>query len=44
VHLQAFLDEFCFRFNRRRWLDQLFARTLKACSDAKPFTRYALIG
>jgi ribosomal protein L37AE/L43A len=44
IHLQAFLDEFCYRFNRRRWLDQLFARTLNACVFAKPFTRYELIG
>ncbi|GHU79080.1 DDE transposase [Clostridia bacterium] len=44
VHLQAFLDEFCYRFNRRYWLDQIFARTIKACVVAKPFTRYALIG
>jgi len=44
IHLQAFLDEFCYRFNRRHWFDQLFARTLNACSAAKPFTRYALIG
>ena len=43
VHLQAFLDEFCYRFNRRRWGGQLFARTLNACADAKPFSRYALI-
>jgi len=44
VHLQAFLDEFCYRFNRRFWPSQLFARTLVACSAAPPFTRYELIG
>ena len=44
VHLQTFLDEFCYRFNRRFWPNQLFARTLVACSAAPPFTRYALIG
>jgi hypothetical protein len=43
IHLQAFLDEFCFRFNRRRRVDRLFARTLIACSVAKPFPRYALV-
>jgi len=43
-HLQAFLDEFCYRFNRRFWPDQLFARTLFACVNAAPFTRYDLIG
>ena len=44
THLQAFLDEFCYRFNRRFWPSQLFARTLLACSSASPFTRYDLIG
>ena len=43
-HLQAFIDEFCYRFNRRFWLNQLFARTLFACANASPFTRYDLIG
>jgi transposase-like protein len=43
-HLQAFFDEFCYRFNRRFWADQLFARTLCACVSASPFTRYELIG
>ena len=42
-HLQAFLDEFCFRFNRRFWQGQLFARTLAACSRTLPFTRNNLI-
>ena len=44
IHLQSFLDEFCYRFNRRFWPSQLFARTLVACSSAAPFTRYDLIG
>lgn len=44
THLQAFLDEFCYRFNRRNWLDQLFARLLNACVSSKPFYRHALIG
>lgn len=30
-HLQAYLDEFCYRFNRRFWEDQLFGRLLNAC-------------
>ena len=42
AHLQASIGEFCFRFNRPFWFDQLFVRTsLVACSSAKPFTRYA---
>jgi transposase-like protein len=43
-HLQAFIDEFCYRFNRRFWSNQLFARTIFACVNASPFTRYDLIG
>ena len=42
-HLQAFLDEFCFRFNRRFWQGELFARTLVACTSATPFPRAKLI-
>lgn len=30
-HLQAYLDEFCYRFNRRFWEDQLFERLLYSC-------------
>jgi len=44
IHLQAFLDEFCYRFNRRFWQGQLLARTLVSCSHSLSFTRYALIG
>ncbi len=44
LHLQSFLDEFSYRFNRRFWPSQLFARTLVACACASPFTRYDLIG
>ena len=28
--LQSYLDEYCFRFNRRRSADQLFARLVRA--------------
>ncbi len=44
THLQAFLDEFCYRFNRRFWFSQLFARTVVACASASPFRRHELIG
>jgi len=44
THLQAFIDEFCYRFNRRFWEFQLFNRTLNACILASPFPRYELIG
>lgn len=30
-HLQPYLDEFCYRFNRRKWRNQLFNRLLHAC-------------
>lgn len=37
-HLQAYLDEFCYRFNRRFWEPELFNRLLNACVSAKPVT------
>ena len=42
-HLQAYLDEFAFRFNRRFWQSQLFNRILCACANSAVFTRYDLI-
>jgi len=30
-HLQAYLNEFCYRFNRRNWESQLFDRLATAC-------------
>jgi transposase-like protein/predicted RNA-binding Zn-ribbon protein involved in translation (DUF1610 family) len=37
-HLQSYLNEFCYRFNRRFWEPQLFNRLLNACLVAKPIT------
>lgn len=37
-HLQSYLDEFCFRFNRRFWEDQLFDRLLSACINCENTT------
>ena len=37
-HLQAYLDEFCYRFNRRKWPEQLFDRLLRACTAVKGVT------
>jgi len=37
-HLQRYLDEFCYRFNRRFWEDQLFGRVLCACSNTRTIT------
>ena len=30
VHLQLYLDEFCFRFNRREYRESMFERLLNA--------------
>lgn len=37
-HLQSYLDEYCYRFNRRFWEDQLFNRMLAACMDCETIT------
>lgn len=37
-HLQAYLDEFCYRFNRRRWEGELFDRLLTACTASTGVT------
>ena len=37
-HLQTYLNEYCYRFNRRFWEDQLFNRMLAACSDCETIT------
>lgn len=37
-HLQAYLDEFCYRFNRRFRHDEIFSRLLAACVDGNPLT------
>ncbi|MBW2309407.1 MAG: IS1595 family transposase, partial [Deltaproteobacteria bacterium] len=34
-HFQAYLDEFCYRFNRRNWEQQLFDRLVTACVNSK---------
>jgi transposase-like protein len=31
-HLQAYLNEFCYRFNRRKFKGELFNRLLSCCS------------
>lgn len=39
-HLQQYLDEFCYRFNRRKHHDELFDRLLRACLEKEemPFS------
>ena len=43
-HLQRYLDEFCYRFNRRFWPGQAFDRLLLACSRSSPMTYAELRG
>jgi hypothetical protein len=37
-HLQAYLDEFCYRINRRQFAGQLFNRLLNACMTSSTIT------
>ena len=37
-HLQVYLDEFCYRFNRRRWEGELFDRLVRACVTSNGVT------
>jgi len=37
-YLQAYLDEYCYRFNRRAWEPTLTSRLLTACMAATPVT------
>lgn len=42
MHLQQYLDEFCYRFNRRRHYDELFDRLLLACLEKEEISFSAL--
>jgi len=37
-HLQSYLDEYCYRFNRRKFKGQLFNRLLNACASTDTVT------
>ncbi len=37
-HLQRYLDEFCYRFNRRNFKGEIFNRLLLTIVSAKPLT------
>ena len=37
-HLQQYLDEFCYRFNRRQYEQELFDHLLLAGAEAPPLT------
>lgn len=43
-HLQRYFDEFCYRFNRRRFGNQLFNRLLAACVSTTTITYATLTG
>ena len=42
-HLQRYLSEACYRFNRRYWDHELFNRLLFACTVGVPITRDKLL-
>jgi transposase-like protein len=42
-HLQRYFDEFAYRFNRRKYQSQLFARLLKACVSTSTVTYEHLV-
>jgi transposase-like protein len=37
-HIQSYLDEFCFRFNRRFFSTQLFNRAVNTCAFSSPIS------
>jgi transposase-like protein len=43
-HLQRYFDEFCYRFNRRKFEGQLFNRLLSASVTGVPMTYKKLVG
>ena len=42
-HLQAYLSEICYRFNRRFWEKELFDRLIKACISVETITHDQLV-
>jgi transposase-like protein len=43
-HMQKYLDEYCYRFNRRFWEGQIFNRLLTACASSNTITYAELSG
>ena len=43
-HLHRYLSEYCYRFNRRFWENQLFDRLWTACSLSPTITYSELTG
>lgn len=44
IHLQRYLDEFCFRFNRRWNPDAIFSSLTRSCVSSGKITYYELCG
>jgi hypothetical protein len=44
IHLQQYLDEYCYRFNRRKHENELFDRLLLACIEKAETPFSALVG
>jgi len=44
LHLQRYLNEFCYRFNRRWFKSGVFTRLLDACANSSKVTYHELIG
>jgi transposase-like protein len=44
LHLQRYLNEFCYRFNRRYFKSGVFSRLVNACACSPKFTYHDLIG
>jgi len=43
-HLQSYLSEICYRFNRRFWERELFDRLIRACVSTETITYSKLVG
>jgi transposase-like protein len=44
IHLQRYLNEYCYRFNRRHFKSGVFARLVNACASVDKITYHELIG
>ena len=44
LHMQRYLDEFCYRLNRRWFTSDIFSRLVNACIHAGKITYYELTG
>ncbi len=43
-HLQSYLDEFCYRFNRRKFEGEWFSRLIALCAKSTTITHSELVG